>query len=73
MKGAVVVQVMWDHEAVEKLIEFIQNHADLDDLAQLVSLVCVDDRVKVQHSGGYSDPFRNGRRCTDLINRSKTS
>jgi len=73
MKGAVVVQVMWEHDAVEKLLGFIQNHADLDDLAQLVSLVCVDDRVSVQHSAGSSDPFRNGRRCNNLINRSKKS
>lgn len=51
-----------EEEAVEKLVEFIKETADLDDLAKMYSQVISDETVVVEGDSANSDPFAWGDR-----------
>jgi len=55
--------VVLDEAVVQTLTEFLENAADLDDLAELYSRFSVDGPTAVHDGhGGMSNTFENGKR-----------
>lgn len=52
-----------EKETVDRLVTFIREDADLDDLAAMLSKYCENGRLTVVGTdGGESDEFENGKR-----------
>lgn len=51
-----------EQAVVKRLVQFIEDTADLDDLAALYSTIMTDDPIVVVGDYGKSDEFQDGRR-----------
>jgi len=55
-----ITEELNEQDAVKMLHEWATDTADLDDLAKILSLVCLDGRVTVYDCDGRSDQHENG-------------
>ena len=54
------VETITEELAVTRLIEYIKETADADDLARLYTRIISDNPTIIKCDGGDSDPFKDG-------------